>query len=120
MLAPGQATEVTASLAEAYARSGWNAFWEKEVELCTAANKKMFWRQGWPCGSMWMARRYGRLGNRARAIAALDTAYREPSQTMVFIKIEPYFRDLRADPQFQDLELRYRHITDPQSAVVLL
>jgi hypothetical protein len=53
-----------------------------------------------------MARRYARLGDRERAISALEAAYTQRHHLMVFLKIERLFDVLRSDLRFQDLVRR--------------
>jgi DNA-binding winged helix-turn-helix (wHTH) protein/tetratricopeptide (TPR) repeat protein len=43
------------------------------------------------------------LGETERAFELLETAYRERSGLLVFLKVEPIFDTLRADPRFEDL-----------------
>ncbi len=44
------------------------------------------------------------LGDRAAALAYLETAYREKSPELTLLKIEPRFDPLRAEPRFQRLQ----------------
>jgi hypothetical protein len=55
-----------------------------------------------------MAIVYTGLGDRDRAIAALEKAYQEHSWLLLLIKTDPYFDPLRSDVRFQDLLKRVR------------
>ena len=43
------------------------------------------------------------LGDKAKAIAALEQAYEERTGAMVYLRVEPFWDPLRSDPRFQDL-----------------
>ncbi len=110
VLVPDRMAQATASLADAYRRSGWRSFWERELELAQEETRRpgSVWRsfQNQYCGPYYMARRYARLGDRERAIAALEAAYEQRHHLMVFLKIERVFDGLRSDARFQDLVRR--------------
>jgi TolB-like protein/DNA-binding winged helix-turn-helix (wHTH) protein/Tfp pilus assembly protein PilF len=46
------------------------------------------------------------MGNKDAAIASLEKAYSQHSDTMVTLRVEPAFDLLRSDPRFQDLQRR--------------
>jgi DNA-binding winged helix-turn-helix (wHTH) protein/TolB-like protein/Tfp pilus assembly protein PilF len=46
---------------------------------------------------------YNGLGKRDEALAWLERAYAQRNWGMIFLKVEPKWNDLRADPRFQDL-----------------
>jgi TolB-like protein/DNA-binding winged helix-turn-helix (wHTH) protein len=56
------------------------------------------------------------LGDRARAVADLEVAFRERSPWMVFLPAEPELDALRSDPGFRDLLRRVGHATGEGSA----
>jgi hypothetical protein len=91
-----------ALLRDAYRLSGWRAFWTRELEL---HERGSVWANQFP-NPYFMARRYARLGDRERAINALEAAYTQRHHLMVFLKIERLFDVLRSDPRFQDLVRR--------------
>lgn len=110
ILVPERVSAALAALNHAYARSGWNGFWRKELELAEEEQRRpaTVWRV--PFGRRiinWrMARRYALLGDRDRALASLEAAYVAREGNLVFLKLEPFFDDLHADPRFQDLVRR--------------
>jgi DNA-binding winged helix-turn-helix (wHTH) protein/TolB-like protein len=110
ILVPARMVALTEELADSYKRFGWRAFWQKELELAQEETRHpgTIWAgpYGRYCGPYYMARRYARLGDRARAIALLQRAYRERHHLMVFLKLEPLFNSLRGDPAFTDLVRR--------------
>ncbi len=46
------------------------------------------------------------LGDKEQAFAALDDAYKEKSNILLYLKIHPYFDPIRSDPRFADLVRR--------------
>lgn len=46
------------------------------------------------------------LGDKEQAFAALDEAYKEKSNILLYVKIHPYFDPIRNDPRFVDLVRR--------------
>lgn len=52
---------------------------------------------------------YAGLGDRDRAIAALEQAFRDRSPWMLFLNVEPEFQSLRDDPRFVALLLKAGH-----------
>jgi len=56
-------------------------------------------------------------GDRERALAELEAAFRDRSGWMVFLNVEPTFDSLRGDPRFLDLLRRIGHrIGEPRAA----
>jgi hypothetical protein len=49
---------------------------------------------------------YAGLGDRERAFSSLEAAYGERSHWLVWLKRDPRWSEIRADPRFQDLLLR--------------
>jgi hypothetical protein len=47
-------------------------------------------------------------GNKDQALASLEKAYAQHSNTLVTLKVEPRFDPLRGDPLYQDLLRRVR------------
>ena len=46
---------------------------------------------------------YAGLGDKDRAVHWLNKGIEERSASMVFLKVDPFFDNLHADPRFQDL-----------------
>jgi Flp pilus assembly protein TadD len=49
---------------------------------------------------------YNGLGERDKTLAWLERGYEQRDQKMVFLKVEPKWNNLRADPRFQSLVRR--------------
>jgi len=109
VLVPHQVPAATSALAAAYERSGRDGFWRKELDLAEREDRQPGTLWQLPYGTRmeyFMARRYARLGDRDRAIAALEAAYDKRSLVLVFLNVEPLFDSLRSDLRFQDLVRR--------------
>ena len=112
VLVPQRVEQVTASLLDVYSRSGWRAFWTRELELAEEerTHPGTVWTvpQNQYCGAYYLARRHARLGDDERALDSLERAYAERHHLMVFLQVEPLFDSLRSHPQFQDLARRVK------------
>jgi hypothetical protein len=53
-----------------------------------------------------MARRYARLGDRERALEALEAAHETREMLLVFMGLEPLFAPLHAEPRLRALAER--------------
>jgi hypothetical protein len=53
-----------------------------------------------------MARRYARLGDRKRALQALEAAHAARDMLLVFMGLEPLFAPLHDEPRFRALAER--------------
>jgi DNA-binding winged helix-turn-helix (wHTH) protein/TolB-like protein len=106
-LRPARAAGARATLAAAYARGGWLGFWRAELALAEedAARPGSVWKPPYHryTGVWSMARRYARLGERRRALRALERAYQARHHMMAVLPLEPLFQGLRHDAQFQAL-----------------
>jgi hypothetical protein len=49
---------------------------------------------------------YAKLGENDHAFAKLEKAYENRSETMLYLKVEPYVDGLRSDPRFANLMQR--------------
>jgi TolB-like protein/DNA-binding winged helix-turn-helix (wHTH) protein/Tfp pilus assembly protein PilF len=88
------ATQDAASLANAYAAGGAEAYWRDRIALA----------QRPPAASaLDLAILYARQGDRDGALRSLERAYLEHSPWLNFMACEPAFDSLRADPRFQKL-----------------
>ena len=94
----GVKPEVLKALRDAYAKDGIKGWWRKELETAKV--------QGWASDCNF-ASLYALLGEKERALEALEKAYQERSQAkcqwLRTLKINPVFDDYRTDPRFQDL-----------------
>jgi TolB-like protein/Tfp pilus assembly protein PilF len=94
----GLQPEVLKALREAYARDGIKGWWRKDLETAKV--------QGWASDCNF-ASLYALLGEKARALQALENAYQKRKEErcpwLRSLKVNPVFDDLRGDPRFQDL-----------------
>jgi TolB-like protein/DNA-binding winged helix-turn-helix (wHTH) protein/Tfp pilus assembly protein PilF len=88
------ATQDAASLANAYAAGGAEAYWRTRVELA---------RRQPAASALDLAILYAHQGDRDGALRSLERAYQERSPWLNFIGCEPAFDSLRAAPRFQKL-----------------
>lgn len=86
-----------ASLANAYAAGGAEAYWRKRVELA---------QRTLAASALDMAILFAHQGDRDAALKSLQRAYQEHSPWLNFMACEPAFDSLRADPRFQNLAHR--------------
>ena len=93
----GASPEDLAALKQAYAASGINGYWRKELDL---ANERL--KQG-HVGPHRMARIYAELGDKDHAFEWLEKAYEERDSLLIFINTVPIFDSLHSDPRFGDL-----------------
>jgi TolB-like protein/DNA-binding winged helix-turn-helix (wHTH) protein len=104
---PDRVDAVHYALADAFAQSGWTAFWTLELDFAEkeARHPATVWIEPYHryAGSWYMARRHARLGHLDRAISELERSYRERSHLIVTMKLEPLFAPLRNDARFRDL-----------------
>lgn len=80
----------------AYATAGWKALLLKDIEL-TGDSKNL--TTYYPAG---VAIDYAKLGDKDKAFAVLEVAYKERASLM-FLKVDPGFDSLRSDSRFNDL-----------------
>lgn len=82
------------ALADAYQRSGYRGYLLAQVELLGAHNPP------------YTAHLYALLGDEARAMAALEKAYKERSPGILYIRISPELDSMRSGPRYRDLVRR--------------
>ncbi|HJZ64899.1 MAG TPA: winged helix-turn-helix domain-containing protein [Candidatus Acidoferrum sp.] len=87
------------SLRQAIATRGPRGYWEKLLELSRQADNPP---EAYTTTDG-LAILYVRLGDKEKALRALEQGYRERQLHMTEIGIEPTFDALRPEPQFQDL-----------------
>jgi TolB-like protein/predicted Ser/Thr protein kinase len=91
---------VASKLKQAYATAGSIGYWRAMLEI-----------ESGPGGSKFkdrirLAVVYAKLGEREKALAALEHAFAVHAGDMVFINIEPCFDSLHGEPRFQSLVRR--------------
>jgi hypothetical protein len=87
------------SLREAYAKRGPRGYWETLMELSQRTDNPP---EAYTTGDG-LAILYVRLGEKEKALQALEHAYEERPLHMTEIGIEPAFDALRSERRFQDL-----------------
>ena len=97
MTARAAKPETMTALKNAYAASGWNGFWRKQLELTQEEARERY------VSPYFMARIYARLDERDRTLEWLRKAYDRHSDYLVVLKVEPIFDPLRSDPRFKEL-----------------
>jgi tetratricopeptide (TPR) repeat protein len=98
-IAGGLTPATIAALRRAYAESGWPGFLHAKLQFEKQDNQRS------PAQTAII---YTKLGDKARAIELLERAYDESDFFLTFIKVEPMYDDLRAEPRFQDLLRRMK------------
>ncbi len=93
----GDSLDEPASLAYAYARSGKVREAQQVVDELTERARRSY------ISPSALAMMYAGLGKHDQAFASLDKAYDERDSLLVFLKVEPTFDRLRADPRFERL-----------------
>jgi tetratricopeptide (TPR) repeat protein len=91
-------TAITAEIGHAYAQAEKKE--EAQKVLDELKEKKA---KGRYVSSGRLALVYAALGEKNQAFDRLEEAYRERSDSVVFLKVEPRLDPLRADPHFADL-----------------
>jgi len=107
VLLPERVPRDRAALATAYARSGWPAFWQRELGLAEEESrspgtvyKTEYARFG---GTTFMALRHARLGHRDITLSLLERAYEERQHMVASLNSNPMWDGLRAEPRFKAL-----------------
>jgi tetratricopeptide (TPR) repeat protein len=96
-----QGPEVEAAFREAYARSGWEGFWRKVLDLNKERAKRGENLHG-------LAENYARLGEKEQALLWLEKAIEKREQTITTHIRNPFWDGYRSDPRFADLIRRLR------------
>lgn len=95
------AKPLAAALQEGYRRSGYRG-----ALLAWVGNWEDAARQGRHVQWVSVAMLYARLGEKQKALDALDKAHDERSRALAYLLVEPQLDPLRAEPRFQDLARR--------------
>jgi DNA-binding winged-HTH domains len=93
----GLAVESVAALRQAYATTGWRGYWQKRLELLRMAAKQR------SVSPLRFAQLYARVGDKDKAFEWLERAHREHDASLILIKIDPIWDDLRSEPRFANL-----------------
>jgi serine/threonine-protein kinase len=97
----GASPEVIAKVRQDYSRVGYKALRRKILDI-EATQARM------PLGSSSLALGYARLGEKEKALQWLEKAFESHTRDLIYIKVEPSYDPLRAEPRFQALVERLR------------
>jgi TolB-like protein/Tfp pilus assembly protein PilF/predicted DNA-binding transcriptional regulator AlpA len=108
VMPPAAGVSAVAALDRAYREQGWAGFWLAELALVrendpTAPSEWLSRGMAFP---YFMARRYARLGDRERALDALEAAHAARDMLLVFMGLESLFVPLHDEPRFRALTAR--------------
>ena len=95
-LSGADAEELTA-LKQAYTTAGMDGYWRKSLELESGRVQHSY------VSPYELAVLHARLDEKEAAFAWLEKAYEERSSALVYLKVEPRFDSLRADPRYDNL-----------------
>ena len=96
---PRSVVELEDALHQAFASRGPQGYWEKQLELSARSDnppEAYTARDG-------LAILYARLGEKEKALQALEQAHIERQVHLTEIGVEPAFDTLRSEPRFRDL-----------------
>jgi TolB-like protein/DNA-binding winged helix-turn-helix (wHTH) protein len=99
---PDDVVTKTNTLRQAVIARGAQGFWQSELRFSKGDQNPP---EGYTRPYV-LAIIYTHLGDKQRAFAALEAAYRERDEQMIELSVEPQFDSLRADPRFTGLERR--------------
>jgi eukaryotic-like serine/threonine-protein kinase len=88
---------VLASLGQVYGLQGKKQEAEKVLAELMQRSKKTY------VSPSLLAYVYVGLGDRERTLSALEQAYQEHDQEMIYLKVDPMFDQFHSDPRFQEL-----------------
>lgn len=77
-----------------YKATGWKGYWQRDLELTKQRAKEIYVL---PYN---LARICARIGDDDQAFAWLERAYKEHSDHLVLLKVDPILNPLRSDPRF--------------------
>jgi adenylate cyclase len=91
-------SELATLIRDTFAKGGWPAY----LQLVVAEDSPLKERIGFK------AKAYSELGDTENAFAAIDTAYEVHESSLIFLKVEPLFESIRADPRYEELMVKLR------------
>jgi serine/threonine protein kinase/tetratricopeptide (TPR) repeat protein len=89
--------DLAAAIGEDFNTSGYPGVMKSWLEGLKEVSKRGY------VSSYNMAQIYARLGDKAQALASLETAYSQRDSNLTYVKVEPAFDELRSDPRFQKI-----------------
>jgi len=98
-VAPGATDEYRRRIADAYRQGGWPAVWRLDIDGIEQSPLSLAEKSGGK------SQIYTFLGEKDRAFAELEVAFREHSEWMWGLN-DPIFDSIRSDPRFKDLRRR--------------
>jgi TolB-like protein/DNA-binding winged helix-turn-helix (wHTH) protein len=106
----GMSQDRLAELRKVYHQSGEKGYWRKILAFCQEASKHPR-KFASPSGYGWfdymqnadVAAVQVRLGEFNAALESLERGYAKHDAQLIYLKVDPYWDDLRSDPRFQDL-----------------
>jgi DNA-binding winged helix-turn-helix (wHTH) protein/TolB-like protein/Tfp pilus assembly protein PilF len=87
-------TQVIANYWQIYRRSGYPGWWKHSLEGLQQRRLDHF-------SYFALVKNYVRLGEKEKALAALEKAYENHEFMLPFVNVDPSYDELRAEPQFQ-------------------
>jgi tetratricopeptide (TPR) repeat protein len=109
----GMSQDRLAELRKAYHQSGEKGYWRKILEFCQEESKhprKFASTSGYGLGDYMqnaeVAAVQVRLGEFNAAFESLDRGYANHEFNLIYLKVNPYWDDIRSDPRFRDLVRR--------------
>ena len=110
VLLPDRAPQARRELESAYARSGWQAFWRKDLALCEEGHARpgTVSKRQYPfrASSVGLALSHVRVGQRDAALTQLERAYEERNHLVAGLNSNPLWDGLRGEPRFHTLVRR--------------
>lgn len=98
--------EVAQSLQETYAQGGFHAVMEQAAK--PAGARKLVMGGDTLQGTCASAQANAALGRKAAALSGLEDCYSWSPTALIYLKVDPAWRDLRGEPRFHDLLRRLR------------
>jgi tetratricopeptide (TPR) repeat protein len=95
-----QNVAVEADMGQAYAASGKGGEAQKVIDGLKQLSKRRY------VSSYYIALIYTSLGQKDSAFEWLENAYKERSDLLVYLKVDPRLDSLRSDPRFAELVRR--------------